>query len=138
MVYLQKKSLSPGEIQLKGCFSISPYEEWKVSSWEMPQTECWRFLQAFIQDPNLHMLFSSHLALHIHWESLAHFAKHWVMRALKSSLIRGRELKPKKLKLSCSFSRACLVTFGLCLTHVPVSWNDLSSKFHWSSLSVKA
>ena len=40
-----------------------------------------------------------------------------------------------KLKLSCSLSPACLMNFGFCLTHVPISRNDLSCKFQRSSLS---
>ena len=40
-----------------------------------------------------------------------------------------------KLKLSCSLSPACLMNFGFCLTHVPISQNDLSCKFQRSSLS---
>ena len=56
----------------------------------------------------------------------------WPKRvALKS----GKEHEPKKLKSSCSFSLACLITFGLCLTHDSVSQNDLSRKFQRSSLS---
>ena len=54
---------------------------------------------------------------------------------LKEWTKSGREHKPKKLKLSCSLSPACLITFGLCLTHVPVSQNDLSRKFQRSYLS---
>ena len=40
-----------------------------------------------------------------------------------------------KLKLSSSISPACLMNFGFCLTHVPISRNDLSCKFQRSSLS---
>ena len=40
-----------------------------------------------------------------------------------------------KLKLSSSLSPACLMNFGFCLTHVPISRNDLSCKFQRSSLS---
>ena len=40
-----------------------------------------------------------------------------------------------KLKLSCSLSPACLMNFGFCVTHVPISRNDLSCKFQRSSLS---
>ena len=56
----------------------------------------------------------------------------WPKRVVLKS---GKEHEPKKLKSSCSFSPACLITFGLCLTHDPVSQNDLSRKFQRSSLS---
>ena len=59
------------------------------------------------------------------WESSSNGLKEWTKC--------GRKHEPKKLKLS-SFSSACFMTSGLCLTCVPVSQNDLSCKFQRSSL----
>ena len=76
----------------------------------------------------MHILFSSHLALYIHWESLAHFAKCWVMRVFikwpKRVDLKWKRAQAKEIEIK-------LFTFTSLLDNFWIMFNSCSCFIKW-------